>query len=121
MVNDFYRGILGRLPDDGGFNAWLQQMRLAQCSGAQAVKDLSYQISLLFVQSQEYTNRNRNNTQYIEDLYNAILRRGGDCAGFQAWITVLNGGMPREQVLQFFTNSTEFQTRVDAVIAAGCL
>jgi hypothetical protein len=28
--------------------------------------------------------------------------------------------MTREQVLQFFTAAPEFQTRVNAVIAAGC-
>jgi hypothetical protein len=57
---------------------------------------------------------------YIEDLYNAILRRGGDCGGFTAWVDNLDI-MTRVQVLQAFTASTEFQTRVDAVIAAECL
>ena len=119
-MNDFYRGFLNRLPDDAGFNSWLTQMQAAQCMGAAAVENLSYQISLDFVQSAEYAGLNRNNTQYVEDLYNAILRRGADPAGFQAWITNLNT-MTRQQVLQDFTNSTEFQTRVNAVIAAGCL
>jgi hypothetical protein len=120
MVNDFYRGILGRLPDSDGFNDWLGAMRMAQCSGAQAVEDLSYELSLLFVQSAEYTAKGRNNVGYIEDLYNAILRRGADCAGFQGWVNNLNT-MTRVQVLQAFTASTEFQTRVDAIIAAGCI
>jgi hypothetical protein len=120
MVNDFYRGILGRLPDDGGFNEWLGRMRTAQCIGAAAVEDLSYELALLFVQSGEYTAKGRNNVGYIEDLYNAILRRGADCGGFTAWVDNLNS-MTRVQVLQAFTASPEFQTRVDAVIAAGCL
>ena len=30
-VMDFYRGLLGRLPDDGGFDFWLGQFRTAQC------------------------------------------------------------------------------------------
>jgi hypothetical protein len=120
MVNDFYRGILGRLPDDDGFNDWLGQMRTAQCTSAQAVEDLSYELSLLFVQSAEYTAKGRSNVGYIEDLYNAILRRGADCGGFQAWVNNLNT-MTRVQVLQAFTASPEFQTRVDAIIAAGCL
>ena len=95
-------------------------MRIAQCQGAQAVRDLSYQISIAFIQSAEYTARNRTNGEYVEDLYNAILRRGADPAGFQAWVNNLNT-MSRQQVLQGFTNSVEFQTRVNAVIAAGCL
>ena len=41
LVNDFYRGILSRLPDTVGFNYWLGQMRAAQCAGsAQQIRDL---------------------------------------------------------------------------------
>ena len=120
MVNDFYRGFLNRFPDDGGFNSWLTQMRQAQCTGQAAVRDLSYQLSLLYVNSAEYAGRNRNNAQYVEDLYNAILKRGADPAGFQAWVNNLNNGMTRQQALKFFTDSSEFQRRVNAVIAAGC-
>jgi hypothetical protein len=96
-------------------------MRTAQCTGADAVKNLSYQIALSFVQSAEYAARNRDNTGYVEDLYNGILRRGADCAGFLAWVNSLNSGTSRASVLKSFTDSTEFQTRVNAVIAAGCL
>jgi hypothetical protein len=121
LLNDLYRGFLNRFPDNAGYNYWLLQMRIAQCQGPQAVRDLCYQISLLFVGSAEYASRNRNNTEYVEDLYNAILRRGADPAGFQAWVNNLNSGMSRQDVLKFFTDSTEFLTRVNAVIAAGCL
>ena len=98
----------------------LSEMRAARCSGTAAVEELSYELSLLFVQSGEYIGRGRNNVGYVEDLYNAILRRGADCGGFTAWVDNLDS-MTRVQVLQAFTASTEFQTRVDAVIAAGCL
>ena len=96
-------------------------MRTALCSSAAAVEELSYELSLLFVQSGEYIGRNRNNVGYTEDLYNAILRRGADCGGFTAWVNALDSGMTRVELLQNFTSSPEFQTRVDAVIAAGCL
>jgi hypothetical protein len=121
ILNDFYRGLLNRIPDTAGYNFWLLQMRIAQCQGAQAVRDMCYQISLLFVLSQEYTDRNRNNAEYVEDLYNAILKRGAEPAGYLFWVNNLNSGMTRQQLLQAFTNSAEFQTRVNAVIAAGCL
>jgi serralysin len=96
-------------------------MRDAQCASADAVKNVSYQIALSFVQSAEYAARDRDNTEYVEDLYNGILRRGADCAGFTAWVNSLNGGTTRGSVLKSFTDSPEFQTRVNAVIAAGCL
>ena len=86
LVNDLYRGFLNRLPDTAGFNSWLGLMRNAQCAGSQQqIRDLSGQIALGFIQSAEYGLRNRNNSQYVEDLYNGILRRGADPGGFTGW------------------------------------
>ncbi|MBI5676061.1 MAG: DUF4214 domain-containing protein [Nitrospirae bacterium] len=80
------------------------------------------QIALNFLQSQEYANRNTSNSEYIEDLYNGILRRGAELAGYQSWLTALNGGIyTRQTMLTAFVNSTEFQVRVQQVIDAGCL
>jgi len=121
LVNDFYRGILSRLPDTAGFNYWLNLMRAAQCSGsAQQVRDLSYQIASLFVSSPEYVARARTNSQYVEDLYDAILRRGGAPWEVNYWVNYLSTAT-REQALQGFTDSNEFQIRVQEVIDAGCL
>jgi len=122
LVNDFYRGFLNRLPDNVGFKAWLTLMRNAQCTGAQQVKDISHQIALQFIQSGEYALRVRNNRNYIDDLYNGILQRGADPAGFANWLSLLDlGRYTREQMLQFFTDSPEFQLKVQEVINAGCL
>ena len=47
----------------------------------------------------EYLARSRTNAQYVGDLYNAFLRRGGDLGGVQFWIGQLNTGThTREQV-----------------------
>jgi hypothetical protein len=120
LVNDFYRGVLSRLPDTAGYNSWLGSMRAAQCAGAQQVRDLSYQIASLFVGSAEYGTRGRTNSQFVEDLYDAILRRTAAPWEINYWVTYL-GTATREQALQGFTGSAEFQTRVTAVINAGCL
>jgi len=120
LVNDFYRGFLGRLPDSSGFNFWLGKMRTAQCTSAQAVKDISNQIALTFTHSAEYISKNRSNSQFVEDLYNGILRRGADPAGFNFWVNALNT-LTRDQLLLSFTGSPEFQGRVNNVINAGCL
>jgi len=122
LVNDLYRGFLSRLPDDAGFNSWLAQMQTAQCNGnAQAIRDLTSQIALNFLQSQEYADRNTSNSIYIEDLYNGILRRGAELAGYQSWLALLNNGTyTRQTLLAEFVNSPEFQTRVTEVINAGC-
>jgi len=120
LVNDFYRGILGRLPDTGGFNGYLGLMRAAQCTGAQQVRDLSNQIALGFIQSAEYGLRGRTDSQYVEDLYDAILHRGALPLEVNYWLNYLTTST-REQALQFFTDSPEFQIRVQEVIDVGCL
>jgi hypothetical protein len=122
LVNDFYRGLLSRLPETAGFNSYLALMRTAQCSGTQQFRDLSSQIALGFLRSPEYTLRNRTNAQFVEDLYNGILRRGAMADEINYWVNFLNSGTyNREQELNFFATSAEFQLRVQQVIEAGCL
>ncbi|MBI5675439.1 MAG: DUF4214 domain-containing protein [Nitrospirae bacterium] len=122
LVNDLFRGFLSRLPDDAGFNYWLAQMQTAQCNGdPQAIRDLTSQIALNFLQSQEYADRNTSNSECIEDYYNGILRRGADLAGYLYWLGELDGGTyTRAEMLQLYVDSTEFQGRVTEVINAGC-
>jgi alpha-tubulin suppressor-like RCC1 family protein/predicted thioesterase len=121
-VMDFYRGLLLRLPDGGGFNFWVQRFRAAQCAGPAAVTAEAEAISGEFARGAEYASRNRSNSEYVGDLYNAILRRGGDGPGVQYWIgSIASGALTREQVRQQFVQSPEFQGRVAQIIAAGCL
>ncbi len=118
-VGDFYRGFLNRLPDDAGFAFWLGRFRTAQCTNATAVRTEAESISSQFLVGAEYTNRQRNNRDFIADLYYAFLRRGGDLGGFNYWVNRLNSAT-RDQVRQAFVNSTEFQTRVSQIISQGC-
>jgi len=121
-VMDFYRGLLARLPDGGGFNFWVQRFRTAQCTGPGAVTAEAEAVSGEFARGAEYAGRNRSNTQYVGDLYNAILRRGGDGPGVQFWINAIESGvLTREAVRQQFVQSPEFQARVLQIIAEGCL
>ena len=59
MVIDYYRGLLGRLPDDGGFNSWVSQFRTAQCAGSAAVTAKASEISASFIGSTEYVRKNQ--------------------------------------------------------------
>ena len=120
-VLDFYRGLLSRLPDDGGFASWVAQFRAAQCSGAGAVYTTVESISSGFAGGAEYASRNRTNAQYVGDLYNAFLRRGGDLGGVQFWISQLAWGATRSAIRQQFIASPEFTNRVNAIIAEGCV
>jgi hypothetical protein len=127
MVIDFYRGLLGRLPDTAGFNHWIARFRAAQCAGTVTAE--ADQISKLFVDSAEYSTRqaaltaDARDTAYIVDLYNAFLRRGAERNGVASFLNLMHGiaQASREFVRQQFVSSAEFQSRVQAVIAQGCM
>jgi len=128
MTIDFFRGILGRLPDDGGYNFWLSQLRTAQCQGQAAVTAKTAELAQLFVGSGEYATREAarpapdRTRMYVGDLYNAFLRRGAEPSGYNFWVSqITSGAQTRDQVRTAFVNSAEFQQRVQAVVAAGCV
>ena len=122
MVVDFYRGFLNRLPDTAGFNYWRVRFRVAQCSGANAILAEVEAISSQFLGSGEYLGRNRSNLEYVSDLYNGFLRRGGDLQGVQYWVNQLGTlAQSREQLRRAYMNGPEFQARVARVLAQGCI
>jgi hypothetical protein len=127
MVMDFFRGILNRFPDTPALNAFVSNLREAQCApiaqrpGAvyKAVNDLSY---FVIFGAPEYAGRNRTNTQFVSDMYNSFLRRGGDASEVGFWINQLNTfSKDRNTERVDFLNSGEFSARVNAVVNAGCL
>ena len=61
-----------------------------------------------FFNSQEFINRNLNNADYVETLYQTFMDRASDASGKQYWIDQLNNGMSRQQVLEGFSRSVEF-------------
>ena len=61
-----------------------------------------------FFSSQEFINRNLNNADYVETLYQTFMDRASDAGGKQYWINKLNSGMSRQQVLEGFSRSEEF-------------
>ncbi|UCF93496.1 MAG: DUF4214 domain-containing protein [Desulfobacterales bacterium] len=119
LVNDLYRGFHSRLPDTAGFQGWVNRMQAAMGQGEQAVRDLALQIALGFLQSEEYVLRDRSDAQFLEDLYNGILRRGAQKAEVDGWLEYMQGGMTREEVLGQFIRSLEFELRVEAILDAA--
>jgi hypothetical protein len=121
-VMDMFRGFLARLPDDQGFRDWVGALRTAQCRGTAALASQVDGTSSKFAGSEEYARRARTDPQYVGDLYNAFLRRGGDLEGVRFWIGQLaSGAQSREQVRQAFFASPEFRARLQAVAAESCL
>lgn len=99
-----YRTILGRDADVDGLNNWCNQILYCGMTPAH--------VAYGFVFSQEASNKNLNNAQYTEMLYEAILGRNSDASGKNHWISLLNTGMAREQVFWGFANSVEFAQNI---------
>jgi hypothetical protein len=78
---------------------------------------MALEIVSSFIFNPEYQNRNRDNLGYVEDLFDAIMRRMGDWDGVKHSLTGLGDGTyTRDGLPQFFTNSPEYQDRVQNYI-----
>lgn len=127
MLMDFYRGAFNRLPDTFGFNYWITRFRVAQCRDAATITREADVITTEFIWSPEYAARQAalaapdRAPAAVVSLYNMVLRRGGDFAGFRYWVDQVNGPGGLDAARQAFVASPEFQSRVNAVIAEGCV
>jgi len=99
-VNRFYTLVLNRTPDDSGFNDWTTQLNAGTKGGGDIAKG--------FFNSQEYLNRNLDNSTFLDICYQAFFDREADSGGKSNWTTLLNQGGTKEQVLDGFIDSQEF-------------
>ncbi len=104
LVNDFvtrfYQLCLDRDPDAAGLEEWTNALLNQIITGA----DVAYG----FIYSQEFINKNTTSDEYLTVLYNAFFDRQPDSAGFQGWLDALQNGLSREEVLNGFIYSQEF-------------
>jgi len=100
FVKRFYSVILGRDADQGGLKSWTDKLSTNEATGSD--------IAFGFILSAEYDMASKTDTEYINTLYSAFFNRTADEAGFNGWMTQLNGGTTREEVLDGFLHSQEF-------------
>ena len=102
----FYTVVLGRHPDQAGFDGWVTALSAQTLSGGDLAK--------AFFLSSEYVAQGTSDSDFVETVYQAFFGRAADAAGKQGWLDVLSGGESREFVLDGFIGSAEF-----AVLAAS--
>lgn len=108
-----YQAAFKRTPDDAGLahNVKLMDQGLSIFDMANA-----------FIASQEFRNtygENVNNTQFISLLYQNVLNRAPDAAGLAGWLSRMDGGTSRKEVLFGFSESGENKTLVGQAIEDG--
>jgi Domain of unknown function (DUF4214) len=124
LVLNLYGGLFRRLAETGGYTYWTGLFRTARCNAtpAAAVQAAIDSVSSEFLASAEYAVRATTNSQYVVDLYYALLQRGAETAGYNYWVGQLNGSLlSREQMRQQFLASPEMQAQSAAIAAQGCL
>ena len=99
-VNRFYSLVLNRNADASGFNDWTTQLNNQTKAGGDIAKG--------FFNSQEYINRNLNNSEFLDIAYRAFFNREADTGGKANWTTKLNQGSSKDTVLDGFIGSQEF-------------
>ena len=101
FVVRLYNMCLSRTPDDGGLQYWEQSLINRTVSGAGAAWG--------FLGSEEFTNKNLSDEEYVEVLYLVMLDREADAEGKAYWVNLLSNGISRQKVFQGFAESAEFE------------
>ena len=101
-VDNLYKIILKRNPDQGGYNYWYNSLKNSQVSVAQALEQM--------FNSKESTERKTSNQEYINDVYLAMLERNADEDGKRYWLSKFSQGYTRNEVLQECIASNEFKS-----------
>ena len=96
----FYTVVLGRHPDQAGFDGWVTALSAKTLSGGDLAK--------AFFLSAEYVAQGTSDSNFVDTAYQAFFGRAADDAGKQGWLDVLSGGESREYVLNGFIGSAEF-------------
>lgn len=104
-VARLYQAGLGREPDQGGFEFWMQQYTNADRG--------LLGMSNFFVASDEFQLRYGNLDQdgFINQMYENVLRRPADDGGLVYWNGRMSDGMTRGELLMSFAESPENITR----------
>lgn len=103
IIIRFYQAVLGRQPEVGGLLFWLEQFDSGDWSPRR--------IAAFFVTSPEFMmlyGENTTNEQFVETVYQNVLRRQPDAAGAAFWIDFLDQGNSRAELILLFSNDTEF-------------
>lgn len=112
-VARLYQAVFQRTGDQGGLGFWIQQLD----DGASLMS-----VAQAFIQSPEFINRfgeDISNSQYISSLYNDVLGRAADSDGALFWLTALQNGLSRADILISFSESEEHVLRTSNLLANG--
>ena len=101
FVARLYKVCLGRAYDQEGLDNWVGALTSGNADVYSVVEE--------FFNSQEFMNRNLNDTEFVTVAYQTILGREPDKSGLEHWVNNLIWGDTRDDVLYGFLGSQEFK------------
>lgn len=101
FVARLYRVCLGREFDEGGLRNWTSLIVDGKIKASKAAYG--------FLMSPEMKAKNLSDNDFLVTLYKALFDRNPDRGGFNMWLDAMEKGMDREEVVNGFLNSKEFQ------------
>jgi len=102
FVQNLYQNILGRKSDKNGLNYWVGNMLAGSISVISLVQG--------FFGSAEFNTLQFTESAFLTLVYQALLGRPSDSQGYQHWMSLLQSGKSRLEVLEGFLQSPEFGT-----------
>ena len=112
LLTHYYWNILGREPDSGGLTYWSDEVMRIESSGGD-IKEGFISFAQTFFISQEYLDRGRDDEEFVTDLYNTFFDRPPDPGGLAYWLDRIANGATRNEVLDYFVHSPEFNAFMD--------
>jgi hypothetical protein len=98
FVTALYQDLLNRAPDTDGLNFYVGELNAGTVTRGQ--------LAAQFFTSNEFSGTGL----YLIKLYEAVLRRDPDFAGWSFWFNAVGNGQSTFTVLQSFLTSNEFQS-----------
>ena len=100
FVDRLYSVALGRTPDITGKASWVNVLETGCSTGADVARGFLY--------SPEFVNRGLSTNDFVTVLYRTFFGREPDQAGLDSWVSAINGGTSREDVIGGFIDSVEW-------------
>lgn len=100
FVYRLYNIALSRDAEEAGLQDWVNRL--------ETKKETAAEVARGFFFSDEFKNKNYNNSQFIEMLYRTMFARKADAEGKSYWLSLLSTGVSREYVYHGFAESQEF-------------
>jgi len=100
FVTRLYQLCLNREPDPVGFEYWTSRLSSGEVTGSKCAYG--------FIFSNEFNNRNTDNSTYVTYLYRILLNREPDGVGLPYWTAMLGEDSTRLDIFKGFVNSQEW-------------